>query len=227
MPAHLWWDPPVHFEAHAGVGWVVGNLPPSSDRRLRNWCLTAAVIPDIDAVAYLFGPQAYGKYHHTFGHNVFLGVALAGLAAWHYRDRPRRNALFAAALVALCFFSHLLADAKLSAYEVYLFWPFSRQGFEFVPNLGLAAPINTYLVYASFAAVFLIALWKHVTPIDVFSPRLDRLVLTPLRSKLYECQACGRRCADRCESCDSPTCLRHSLISKKLQIRCSSCAAPG
>lgn len=217
----------MHLEAHAGVGWLVGNVPPTSDRRLRNWCLTAAVLPDIDAVAHLFGPQAYGKYHHTFGHNVFLGAALVGLVAWHYRDRPRRSALLAAALVALCFGSHLLADAKLSAYEVYLLWPFSRQGFEFGMNLGLASPINTYLVYASFAAVFFIALWKHVTPLDVFSPRLDRLVLTPLRPRPYECTVCGRRCADRCETCQSPTCPRHIFISRQLQIRCSSCAAPG
>lgn len=215
----------VHLEAHAGLGWLIGNLPPTSDRRLRNWCLAAAVVPDVDAVAYLFGPVAYGQFHHTFGHNVFLGAALAGIPAWHYRDRPRRSALLAVVLVALCFGSHLLADAKLSAYEVYLFWPFSRQGYEFSPNLGLAAPINTYLVSASFAVVVLIALWKRVTPLDVVSPRLDRLVLTPLRPRPFECKECGRRCGDRCETCGSATCLRHSVISSGLRIRCASCAS--
>ncbi len=217
----------MHLEAHAGLGWLIGNLPSTADRRLRNWCVTAAVIPDVDAVAYLFGPVAYGKFHHTFGHNVFLGAALVGLAAWHYRDRPRRGALLAVALVALCFFSHLLADAKLSAYEVYLFWPLSHQGYEFSLNLGLAAPINTYLVYASFAVVILIALWRRVTPVDVLSPRLDRLLLTPLRPKPFDCGVCGRRCGNRCEACGAATCLRHSLISSRLRITCASCMPPG
>jgi len=48
----------VHLEAHAGLGWAVGVLAPGSDRRLRNCCVAAAVLPDVDAVAYLWGPEA-------------------------------------------------------------------------------------------------------------------------------------------------------------------------
>jgi hypothetical protein len=97
----------VHLEAHAGLGWLVGVATPASDHRLRNWCLAASVLPDVDAVTYLWGPEAYGRYHHTFGHNVFLGAALAGLAGWHHRDRPVARRALAGALVALCFALHL------------------------------------------------------------------------------------------------------------------------
>ena len=51
----------MHSEAHAGVGWLLGVLAPKSDRRLRARAVGAAVIPDIDAVAYLGGYEAYSK----------------------------------------------------------------------------------------------------------------------------------------------------------------------
>ena len=48
----------MHLEAHAGLGWAIGVLAPRSTPRLRGWCLFAAVIPDIDVVSFLFGPEA-------------------------------------------------------------------------------------------------------------------------------------------------------------------------
>jgi len=216
----------VHAEAHAGLGWLIGNLPPTADRRLRNWCLGAAVLPDVDSVAYLLGPEAYGKLHHTFGHNVFVGVACVAFAALHHRRQPASRVALVALLVGLSFASHLLADAKLSAYPVYVFWPLSAQGYEFSPNLGLAAPINSYLVYASLAVVALLALWRRVTPLDVLSPALDHLVLSPLRPKPLECSVCGRRCGNRCEVCRAAVCLHHSKVTRGFRIRCASCAPP-
>ena len=67
----------MHLEAHAGLGWAIGVLAPGSDRRLRNWCVSAAVLPDVDALTYVLGDVAYGRWHHTFGHNVFLGALFA------------------------------------------------------------------------------------------------------------------------------------------------------
>ena len=51
----------MHFTAHAGVGWTIGVLAPGSDRRLRACCLGAAIIPDIDALPFVFGPDAYTR----------------------------------------------------------------------------------------------------------------------------------------------------------------------
>jgi len=59
----------MHFEAHASLGWVIGNAG-RNDRRLRNWCVVGAVLPNVDAIPYVFGPAAYGRWHHTFGHSV-------------------------------------------------------------------------------------------------------------------------------------------------------------
>jgi hypothetical protein len=216
----------VHLEAHAGAGWLIGNLHPQADRGLRNWCLAAAVLPDADAVSFLFGPQAYGRWHHTLGHNVFVGLALIGLAMCHQRAKGRGRAALVGLLVACSFAIHVLTDAKLSAYATKLFWPFSHTEYEFSPNLGLASPINTWLVYASFLAMVLIALWRHVTPVDVFSPRMDRLLMSALRPRQLDCSVCGQRCGNRCEACGRALCLRHSRITGSLRIMCASCPPP-
>lgn len=214
----------MHLEAHAGLGWLLGVVAPSSDRRLRAWCVAAAVLPDIDTAAYLFGDVAYGNYHHTFGHNVYLGGACVALAAWSHRGRGLGRVLLAAALVALSFASHLLADMKLSAYPVHLFWPLSRRGYEFSLNLGLAAPINTWLVYASIALAVLLAAAKGVSPLDLLSPKLDRIVLNTFRRKGLSCSTCGRACNERCDGCGASTCLRHGRVRGWFRVSCRACS---
>ncbi len=214
----------MHLESHAGLGWLIGVLPAGSDRRLRAWCVTAAVLPDVDAVSFLFGPVAYGDYHHTFGHNVFLGAAVAGLAAWFHRDRDRARCALAAGLVAVSFALHLLADMKLSAYAVYLFWPFSREGYEFRPNLGIGAPINIGLVYGSFALATVLAAWRGVSPLEFISPRLDAIVLGVFRRRDLVCSACTRKCNRQCDACGAPVCLHHGRIGRGFRIACPGCA---
>src|SRR6185503_18875084 len=114
----------MHFEPHATLGWLIGNLG-GGDRRVRNYCTVGAVLPDIDAVMYAFGPLAYGQWHHTFGHNVFLWAAFTGWVGW------RCQSWRAALLAFLSFGSHLLTDAQFSGWKQYLFWPVSHKGYVF------------------------------------------------------------------------------------------------
>ncbi len=209
----------MHFEAHAGLGWALGVLAPGSDRRLRAWVTLAAVLPDIDAAAYFWGDVAYTNYHHTFGHNVFLGALVAGAAAAHH---PRR--ILAGAVTALSFGLHLVTDMKLSAYPVALFWPRSDRWYEFTPNLGLASPINTWLVYAGIALAVVLAFVKKVSPLDLVSPRLDRIVLGFFRAKTLTCK-CGRRCNEVCDGCAAPVCLRCGHVSLRFLVHCPDCSA--
>jgi hypothetical protein len=218
----------VHFEAHAGVGWLLGAAPALGDRRLRAWCVTAAVLPDIDAVSFLFGPAAYSQYHHTFGHNVFLGALVVAAAAWAHRDRPARHRVVASLLVAVAFASHILSDMKLSAYEVYLFWPFSRAGYEFTPNLGLGSPVNSLAVYASLAVVLAIGFWRKRTPLDLLSPNLDTRIVRALGRRSLSCATCGAPCGDGCDQCGRPACSRHGRIGRGVRLTCPECSpTPG
>src|SRR5690242_12731004 len=106
-----------------------------ADRQLRKWCVAGAILPDIDAIPFVFGAQAYGRWHHTFGHNVWLGVLFV---AWvTYKCRSRRALL----LSFLSFGSHLLTDAQLSGWPLQLFWPLSGAGYLFPRAVGLNSPI--------------------------------------------------------------------------------------
>lgn len=216
----------MHFESHAGAGWILGSLPAWTDRRLRAWCLGAAILPDIDAVSFLFGHQAYSRFHHTFGHNVWLGAATVALAAWHHRDAPPRRRALAATLVGVAFVSHLLTDAKLSAYSIHPWWPVSNAGYEFTPNLGLGAPINTWLVAAAYLSIVLIALWRRVTPIEAVSPGLDRRIVRALSPRRLACATCQAACSDRCDTCGAPVCSRHGTIGGRFRLACPACV-PG
>lgn len=219
----------MHLEAHAGVGWAIGVLATRgardpAARRIRSWCLLAAILPDIDAAAYLAGPEAYMNWHHTFGHNVFLGAVAAAAGAWRVAAAGG-SAAPAAVLVALAFASHLASDMKLSAYPVCLFWPVSRAEYEFPDNLALVAPINTWLVYASFAWTALLAVALRLTPLDVLSPRLDRVLVRFFEPRALACAACGRACNERCDGCGAATCFRDGRIARgPVRVLCAACA---
>jgi len=206
----------MHLEPHAALGWAIGVVG-GADRKLRNWCVVGAILPDIDAVPYVFGAEAYARWHHTFGHNVFLWAAFVGFVTWRCRSvRP-------AILSFLAFGSHLLTDAQLSGWDLYLFWPVSREGYLFSHAVGLEAPINTFLVYASFAVVFFLALFYRRTPIDIFLPKLDRLFVSTFRKKLNSCAICAAKCNQTCEACGRPICLRHATITKSIAVLCVNC----
>jgi LexA-binding, inner membrane-associated putative hydrolase len=209
----------MHLEPHAALGWAIGNLG-GADRRLRMWCVMAAVLPDIDAIPFIFGPQAYGHWHHTFGHNVFVWFLFT---AWvTYRCRSVR----AAVLSFLSFGSHLLTDAQLSGWNLYLFWPFSREGYLFPTAVGLTAPINTHLVYYSFVAVGLLAMIFKRTPLDMFSPRLDQLFISFFRRKNLVCGFCARKGNQTCDQCQRPVCIRHGAVRKRTTVLllCPECS---
>src|SRR3954471_8189628 len=112
---------------HVGLGWGIGVVSPTSDRRLRAWCSFAAILPDADAMAHVLGRDAYVQWHHKPGHNVFVGAFCVLAALIHFWKRPLREKCAAGALVGLCFASHLLTNMKLSGWAVYLLWPFSER----------------------------------------------------------------------------------------------------
>jgi len=208
----------MHFEPHAALGWAIGNLG-GADHRLRKWCVIGAILPDLDAVTYLFGIQIYGRWHHTFGHNVFLWGFFVGWVT--FRCRSWRALL----LSFLSFGSHLLTDAQFSGWNLQLFWPFSTKGYLFPTAVGLAAPINTQLVYCSFLLVGLLGLLCQRTPIDLFSPRLDRLLLSVFQKKALECSECARRANQVCCHCGAAICLHHCTVEKGVLLSCPGCAA--
>lgn len=211
--------------AHAGLGWVVGLAAPSSDRRLRIWCVVAAVVPDLDALAFLGGAKAQAVFHYGFGHNVFAGVLLLGAAVWYFRSDPVRMLFTAISLVALSFSLHLLVDLKLTGAPIRLFWPLNQRALQIEPLMVVGRPIGFLFAGALLALPWALAFWKWVTPLEIVSPRLDTLFLNLIRHKKYGCTICGRKCNNRCATCTHPVCFRHAKISGHFRLTCSACAS--
>jgi hypothetical protein len=210
-------------QAHAGLGWLIGVSTPGADRRLRAWCVVAALLPDIDAIPIVFGYDAYARWHHTFGHNVFLGLLILFAAAWHFGGRPAKQRSLAVSIIGLCWASHILTDMKLSGWELYFLWPINRNPWQFHPMLSLGDPINFFVVYALMGAVLPLALWRKVTPLEILSPRLDRLLVNAFRKKSLDCATCGKACNNRCDSCSAPVCMKHGRLTGWFRTFCPMC----
>lgn len=206
----------MHLECHATLGWVLGNLA-GVDRKVRNYAVIGAILPDIDAIPYVFGPYYYGLLHHTFGHNVFLGIAFAAFGGWKFKSWR------AATLGLVSFGSHLLTDAFLSNWHLYLFWPLSSKGYLPANSLELSSPVNTYLVYAIPLVLAVAGLvWKR-TPLEWISPRLDELAVSFFRRKHAACATCTRPANLSCDQCHRPICPKHLQVGKHWRVLCPEC----
>ena len=208
----------MHFEPHAALGWAIGNLG-GADRQLRKWCVIGAILPDVDAIPFVFSAQAYGRWHHTFGHNVFLWSLFVTWITFKFRSKR------ALLLSFLSFGSHLLTDAQFSGWPLRLFWPFSKAGYFFRGSVSLSAPINTHLVYYSFIALGILALLYQRTPVEIFSARLDRLLLSFFQKKPLSCSTCQRSTNQICSRCASPVCMRHCTVERTIRLLCPECLA--
>lgn len=206
----------MHLECHATLGWLLGNLW-GGDRKIRNYAVLGSILPDVDALPYVFGPYYYGMLHHTFGHNLFLVIGFS-LYGW---IRFRRATVAVLGLVAIG--SHLLTDAYLSNWPLYLFWPFSKRGYLPANSLDLSSPVNTYLVYAIPAVLLIAALiWKR-TPLEWIHPELDKLVIGFFKRKNLNCCECHRGANAVCQTCGRAVCPRHLNVRKRWRIVCSDC----
>lgn len=206
----------MHLECHATLGWVIANLGANDSRRLRGLILLAAVLPDIDAIPYIFGPLYYGLLHHTFGHNIFLGIALA-LYSWR-RFRVWKAPL----LIALSFAGHLVTDAWFSNWPLYLFWPLSSKGYLPRGSLELDHPLNTLLVYLVPLVLLLAALLWRRTPLEWIHPKLDALFISFFQRKPYPCATCHQPANLHCENCGKVICPKHASL-RKWRLSCPAC----
>ena len=209
--------------AHAGLGWVIGLSSPTSDRRLRIWCLAAALVPELGALAAIFGKASVDRFHLPLGHNIFAGLLCIAAAAWAFRKYPDRSWLAAILFVAVSFGVHLLVDMKVTGTAIHLFWPIDPRGRTFSTFLWHGGVGLVILAGVLIALPWGLAWWKWVTPLEMFSPGLDTLFLNLFRRKKYPCYSCGKPCNNRCRSCAKPICLRHGKLGSHFRLTCTTC----
>jgi len=136
--------------------------------------MVAASIPDIDGLGIVFGQEAYWRFHHYLGHNVFFGLAVAGVGACF---SARKIVAFAMYLFA--FHLHLVMDFFGSGpgWKIHYWWPISDVGYRTQYVWNLSSWQNT-------VAAALLLLWTMAiayrfgrTPLELVSPSLnERLV---------------------------------------------------
>jgi membrane-bound metal-dependent hydrolase YbcI (DUF457 family) len=200
--------------ACAGLGWLIGLSAPNSDRRIRIWCVLAALLPEVDA------PAIRGGFTHT----IFFAVLLLGIAIWFFRGEPARNLFTVLVLMAASFGLHLLIDLKIWGTDVRLFWPLNPRGLRLPPILVAGRSIGFPVAAVMIALPWALSFWKSVTPLEILSPRLDTLFLNLVRRKKHACTICGKKCNNRCGTCTHPVCFRHGKIGKHFRVTCTSCA---
>jgi hypothetical protein len=142
----------------------------------------AGVVPDVDAISWFWGIEAYVRYHHVLTHGLVAAVTTAALCAVFARQRLRVLLLSLAS-----FHLHLLCDyfgsgAEGSHWPIYYFYPFAWT--EFITSWGwdLASPQNAAVWLAAVSLTAWIGVTGGRTFLEAFLPaRADAAVVRLLR----------------------------------------------
>jgi inner membrane protein len=169
----------MHLPSHLALSWLLASkLKKRSDRVLVAW---AGVLPDLDALAALFGEAAYGRWHHVLTHGVFSATVVAVACA--YFAAQKRAVL---ALSFLAFHLHLICDLLGSGrvWPIVYFYPFSE--YEYFSPFGwaLASWQNVSITAAAFLAIGWVGVTRGHTFAEAFMPvAWDKKVVEALRQR--------------------------------------------
>ena len=201
----------------------MAHLGPA-DRPTRLWCLVASLAPDVDGLGLLFGPAAYGRYHHRLTHNLLFGVAVTLLSVrWvGLRALPL-------GLVFLAFLSHLVGDFFGSGprWPLWPFLPFSDISLLCACQWDLVSWQNTLITIVAMAVTLGLAIRDGRTPLEFVHAGLERTVVDTLQLRAHPapCAECPTRASVRCHACDRLLCEGHVATRRRLRPRCADCAS--
>ncbi len=162
----------MHIEAHAGAGWLLAELS-RGDRRLRAWIMWAALLPDLDGLAWFGGFPCYLAYHHRLTHTLCFSLLVTVLAVISCSSHRLKALVF----TQLAFYTHYFGDYLFTRYPLYWLWPISNREFFWDKALSLGHPVNQYLLWASAAIMLILSIYYKRTPLEAISVRLDRFVV--------------------------------------------------
>ena len=212
--------------AHLQFGWAIAHT--GGFTRVERAAITlAAAAPDLDGLAIVAGPgsEFFYRYHHVLAHNILTGIVYAAVIVAFVSRR--------ASVLALCllsFLSHILVDYLSAPWPMAPFWPASAM----MVNLGSRLPgwlVQYVFQVAGMAAITACTVWLYLrygrTPLEIISPRLDRLltdyVALPWR---HRCRDCSSRAHFRCGRCGAVLCGVH-WRPRGLAGLCGSCLSEG
>lgn len=163
--------------SHGMIGWLIAQ--PLIHRRDRILVTVAALVPDLDGLGLAVSLDYYSKYHHVFGHNVFLGLLLALVTLLYGIEKFK-----CAMLVFVAFNSHIFTDLLGSGvgWGVPYFWPLNDHVFEFHPPFQweLDSWQNFVATVIFLIMIVFVSVHKKRTIVETFSLSWDLKVVAIL-----------------------------------------------
>ncbi|MFH1102467.1 MAG: metal-dependent hydrolase [Pseudomonadota bacterium] len=144
-------DPITHLTS--GVLTAQAVRPSTHNRWFFLFCIIGSLIPDIDNLAGLIGPEFYLIHHRGITHSLLGGLAMSFLLAFGYVALNRsssfkRSLAVASFLIAL----HIFLDI-ITSYGTQIFYPFSRFRYE-LASVFIVDPVYTLSLIGVLASSF-------------------------------------------------------------------------
>ncbi len=180
---------------HFMLSWLVAEAGGFERRRDRVLVTLAGIVPDADGlgavveIATRHSEQPllwWSTYHHVVGHNLLVGLLVAGVLGIVSQHRLR-----AAVLGGIGFHLHLAGDLAGARgpdgaqWPIHYLWPFS-------PDKGLwlwsgqwelnAWP-NVAITLAALGVIFVLARRRGYSPLEMISRRADRAFVDALNRR--------------------------------------------
>jgi len=185
-------SPITHFLA----SWTIAEIY-ARDRRERAWITAAGVVPDLDGLGVvvdfanrlLARPDSewFGRLHHVLFHGAFGAIAFLLVAATLGFRRWRLLAM-----MMVTFHFHLICDVLGSRGPAGEIWPIdylSPLSHSWLITWVHQWPLNAW---PNIAFTFLLIIWAiiravqvGISPVSIFSPRIDSRVVAALRQRWY------------------------------------------
>lgn len=185
--------------------------------------MLASLAPDLDGI-FFFNPGLWDRFHHTFGHNIFMGLFAGTIFAIY--NRSRRLELFVVCSLAAILQVFLDNITNHSSWRIMYLWPLSDYDFalgnfiewEHLDKL-LVYGIQGVLMVAIFAGT--IVLYKRAgrTFLELISVRLDRFLTNFIVLHFTaRCVVCDNRASFRETETNDPLCALHGKIRRDLTV---------
>ena len=122
--------------AHSLSGVLLGQIsaPGDSERERKYYlgvCVGALILPDIDAVSYVFGPDAFAAIHQRFTHTIFALALLPPVAAGIVRLFHKKHSFLRTYFLILLGMTIHIGEDLIAHWPVEFFYPLSRRGWAF------------------------------------------------------------------------------------------------
>lgn len=121
---------------HTAAGILLARLIATEDTPMErrfylSVCIGASVLPDIDAVSYLWGPDVFAAIHQRWTHTIFAFIVLPLVFALIFRLFHKRHSLTLIWGLSLAAFILHIAGDLIAHWHVEFFYPLSRRGWAF------------------------------------------------------------------------------------------------